>query len=76
MSTIVAIASALGPGGVAVIRLSGQQVVEIAHRLTGCRPKPRHAHFVHFTPVRVDTFGAQKCRHVADVKWRRTLEHF
>jgi len=52
MSTIVAIASALGPGGVAVIRLSGQQVVEIAERLTGCRPKPRHAHFVHFKDLK------------------------
>lgn len=48
MSTIVAIASAAGRGGVAVIRLSGALSYQIAQQLSGITPKPRYAHLVPF----------------------------
>jgi tRNA modification GTPase len=48
MNTIIAIASAIGPGGVAVIRLSGPLSFEIAKQLGGFTPKPRYAHFSSF----------------------------
>ncbi|WP_439816648.1 tRNA uridine-5-carboxymethylaminomethyl(34) synthesis GTPase MnmE [Zavarzinia sp. CC-PAN008] len=41
--TIFALATAPGRSGIAVIRVSGPQALEIAHRLGGARPLPRHA---------------------------------
>jgi len=48
MNTIVAIASATGPGGVAVIRLSGPLAPWIAEHIASLSPKPRYAHFAQF----------------------------
>jgi tRNA modification GTPase len=48
MNTIVAIASATGPGGVAVIRLSGPSAFRIAEHIASLSPKPRYAHFAQF----------------------------
>lgn len=42
--TIAAIASAPGPGGIGVIRLSGSDTTGIAGMLLGQVPRPRHAH--------------------------------
>jgi tRNA modification GTPase len=41
--TIAAIATASGRGGIGVLRLSGPLVPQIAHRLIGRLPEPRHA---------------------------------
>ncbi len=41
--TIVAQATPQGRGGVGVVRVSGEGATEIAKRLIGCVPKPRHA---------------------------------
>lgn len=46
--TIVAIATAPGPGGVGIIRLSGSQALAISTAITGSTLKPRHAHFCSF----------------------------
>jgi tRNA modification GTPase len=43
MDTIVAAATPPGVGGVGVVRLSGPQVEEIAHRMIGELPEPRFA---------------------------------
>ena len=43
--TIAAIATAPGRGGIGIIRLSGDQALAIAQRLTGQTLQPRHAHF-------------------------------
>lgn len=43
--TIVAIATASGPGGIGIIRLSGATALAIGSSLTRLTPKPRHAHF-------------------------------
>jgi tRNA modification GTPase len=48
MNTIIALASAIGPGGVAVIRLSGALCLDIAKQLAGFTPQPRYAHFSSF----------------------------
>jgi len=48
MSTIAAIATASGPSGVAVIRVSGPLSLRIAQQLGGLTPKPRFAHYVHY----------------------------
>jgi tRNA modification GTPase len=48
MDTIVAIATAAGPAGVGVVRLSGSQSTHIAAAICGSELKPRHAHFSHF----------------------------
>ncbi len=48
MNTIVAIASATGPAGVAVIRLSGPLAPWIAEHIASLSPKPRYAHFAQF----------------------------
>ncbi|OZI86683.1 tRNA uridine-5-carboxymethylaminomethyl(34) synthesis GTPase MnmE, partial [Pseudomonas avellanae] len=47
-STIVAIASAAGIGGVGIVRLSGPQSVQIAAHLGIARMQPRHAHYARF----------------------------
>lgn len=46
--TIVAIATPHGRGGVGIIRLSGKHVADIAVRLLGKTPEPRHISFHHF----------------------------
>lgn len=49
LSTIAAIATPIGRGGVGVIRLSGSQAYTIAQALTQKQNfKPRHAHFCRF----------------------------
>ena len=52
--TIVAMASAPGRSGVAVLRLSGDRLAEFAERLTGVRPEARHAHYVSFRDARAE----------------------
>lgn len=46
--TIAAIATPQGRGGIAIIRVSGNQALEVAKTLTGITPKPRQAYFAHF----------------------------
>lgn len=46
--TIVAIATAPGPGGVGIIRLSGSLALSIITTITGRTPTARHAHFCSF----------------------------
>ena len=46
--TIAAIATPPGRGGIGVVRMSGQGLSDLASRLTGVRPRPRHAHLVSF----------------------------
>jgi len=46
--TIVAIATAPGRGGVGIVRVSGNNALEIGHQITGVRLTPRHAHFSNF----------------------------
>lgn len=48
METIVAIATAPGRGGVGVVRLSGDNSADIARKICGKLPAPRHAQFSHF----------------------------
>ncbi len=43
--TIAAIATAIGAGGIGVIRLSGGDVPRMARILLGRTPQPRHAHY-------------------------------
>lgn len=45
---IAAIATAPGPAGLGVVRLSGAGALQVAVALAGITPKPRHAHYVHF----------------------------
>ncbi len=52
--TIAAIATAAGPGGIGVIRLSGARSAAIAAELLGRTPTARHAHYRAF----VDADGA------------------
>ncbi len=47
-TTIVAIATAAGEGGVGIVRLSGPQAHTIAADIVGTALQPRHAHFVRF----------------------------
>lgn len=47
-STITAIATPPGQGGIGVIRISGPQTPEIATLLLGKTPTPRHAHYATF----------------------------
>jgi len=47
-TTITAIATPPGQGGVGIIRVSGPQAPEIAMRLLGKNPTPRHAHYAVF----------------------------
>ncbi|MBV1790375.1 tRNA uridine-5-carboxymethylaminomethyl(34) synthesis GTPase MnmE [Marinobacterium sp. D7] len=46
--TIVAQATPPGRGGVGIIRVSGPQALDLAKRLLGFAPQPRHAHFAAF----------------------------
>ena len=47
--TIAAIATAPGPGGIGVVRLSGQHARNIGQTITGSALRARHAHFCPFT---------------------------
>ncbi len=47
-SSIAAVATPPGCGGIGVLRVSGPAVPDIAAQLLGSVPKPRHAHFVTF----------------------------
>jgi tRNA modification GTPase len=46
--TIAAIATGPAAGGIGIVRLSGSGALEIATRLLGREPSPRHAHFCTF----------------------------
>ena len=46
--TIVAQATAVGKGGVGIIRVSGADAANIAHAILGHCPAPRHAYFGNF----------------------------
>ena len=45
---IAAVATAPGHGAIGVVRASGTGLDELAQRLTGLRPSPRHAHLASF----------------------------
>ncbi len=47
-NTICALASALGQGGIGVVRVSGPASIEIAQKMLGHIPKPRYAHYGSF----------------------------
>ena len=47
-STICAIATASGRGGVCIIRISGDKTKLIGRNILGFKPKPRHAHACKF----------------------------
>ena len=47
-TTICALASALGQGGIGVVRVSGPQSGEIAQKMLGHIPKARYAHYGSF----------------------------
>jgi len=46
--TIVAIATAPGPGGIGIVRLSGSRARDIGGELTNTDLRPRHAHYCTF----------------------------
>ena len=46
--TIAAIATATGPGGIGVVRLSGQHLAKFCQALLGFVPEPRRASYTHF----------------------------
>ncbi len=46
--TIAAIATPPGRGGVGIVRVSGKRACEIAQRVLGKQPKPRHAEYLNF----------------------------
>lgn len=45
---IVAIATAAGPAGLGVVRISGAGALAIGRAIGGLQPRPRHAHYVRF----------------------------
>lgn len=47
-TTIAAIATPPGRGGVGIVRVSGPAALNIAEKITGFKPKPRYAHFTKF----------------------------
>ena len=46
--TIAAIATASGPGGIGIVRLSGPRAFSIGNAITATALKPRYAHFCHY----------------------------
>ena len=46
--TIAAIATPHGRGGVAIVRISGCNALQVAKKITGIIPKPRYAYFKPF----------------------------
>jgi len=53
--TIVATATPQGRGGIAVLRISGQEVPRIAHAMLGSVPEPRVATYARFRDARGET---------------------
>ncbi|MDY6991127.1 MAG: tRNA uridine-5-carboxymethylaminomethyl(34) synthesis GTPase MnmE [Pseudomonadota bacterium] len=49
--TIAAVATPIGQGGIGIVRVSGQQVPDIAKKILGQLPKPRYATFSLFQDV-------------------------
>ena len=47
-TTICSLASALGQGGIGIVRISGPRSIEIAQKILGHTPKPRYAHYGSF----------------------------
>ena len=47
-TTICALASSLGKGGIGVVRVSGPLCQDIAKKMLGIVPKPRYAHYGSF----------------------------
>src|SRR5690606_30676855 len=47
--TIAAIATPPGQGGVGIVRVSGPAALQVAQRISGITPRPRHAHYGAFT---------------------------
>jgi len=47
-STICALASSMGKGGIGVVRVSGPLSQAIAQKMLGFVPKPRYAHYGSF----------------------------
>ena len=47
-TTICALASALGQGGIGIVRISGPHSIDIAQKILGHMPKPRYAHYGSF----------------------------
>ncbi|HIG88634.1 tRNA uridine-5-carboxymethylaminomethyl(34) synthesis GTPase MnmE [Candidatus Thioglobus sp.] len=47
-TTICAVASSLGRGGIGIVRVSGARCIEIAKKMLGHVPKPRYAHYGSF----------------------------
>ena len=47
-TTICALASALGQGGIGIVRISGPRSIDIAQKILGHMPKPRYAHYGSF----------------------------
>ena len=54
METIVAIATAVGRGGLGVVRVSGDRSAFIAMAILGFKPKPRHAYYKSFKDISGD----------------------
>ncbi len=47
--TIAAIATPPGPGGIAIVRISGAKALPIIREIAGLEPRPRHAHICTFS---------------------------
>jgi len=47
-TTICALASSIGQGGIGIVRVSGARCIEIAKKMLGHVPKPRYAHYGSF----------------------------
>lgn len=54
-TTIAAIATPIGTGGIGIIRISGPKVPNIAHAMIGTLPPPRYAHYAAFKDGKGDT---------------------
>ncbi len=46
--TIAAVATAVAPGSIGIVRVSGPLCLQIADQLAGLKPRPRHAHLADF----------------------------
>ena len=54
-TTIAAIATAPGRGGVGMVRVSGSKVPAIAQQILGSLPSPRYAHYCSFKNIQGET---------------------
>lgn len=50
--TICAIATPAGRGGVSIVRVSGPAALDMARKILGLTPRPRHAHYGNFLDAR------------------------